>query len=93
VEERVSALDVSTSGIGVRAATVPNLARGDVVELVLDDHRVPARVRRVVSTEDPETTDYGLEFVSPSTEFLTAILTQSGVTYGEELELYWRRAS
>jgi hypothetical protein len=93
VEEAVSGLDVSTSGIGVRASTVPTLQPGAVVELVVGDQRVSARIRRIAPTDDADTTDYGLEFIDPPPAFLETVLTQAGALSSEDLEMFWRHAS
>jgi hypothetical protein len=90
VEERVAALDVSTSGVGVRARAVPEVRVGHVVTLRLDPFEVQARVRRIVPAADRTSALYGLEFIEPPAAFIEALLLQSTEARHEPLELVWR---
>jgi hypothetical protein len=92
VEEHISAIDVSTSGMAVRAQTVPNLMVGQPVQIRLGGHLVTARVRRIAPTVDPEATDYGLEFVDPPLEFIETLMVQSGAAAADNLEIFWQHA-
>jgi hypothetical protein len=90
VEERVAALDVSTSGVGIRAGAVADLRIGHVVTLRLDPFEVRATIRRIMPAEDATSVLYGLEFIDPPPTFLEALLVQGSQARHEPLELVWR---
>jgi hypothetical protein len=91
-EEQVETLDVSTTGIGLMAKTVPALRVGQVVELRTEANHARAQIRRMVRSDVPETTLYGLEFVEAPHEFVEELLAHAGAPADARIELYWRHA-
>jgi hypothetical protein len=91
-EERVETLDVSTTGIGLVARTVPALKVGQEVELRADDQQARAQIRRIVDADVPGSTFYGLGFIEPPSEFVEVLLAHAGAPLDGRLELYWRHS-
>ena len=87
-------VDLSVSGVGAVARTAPNLGVGSVADLALNEHRVLATVRRVVTNHaDPEESFYGLQFISASPDFVEAIFIQAGAEPRDTAERFWIHAS
>jgi hypothetical protein len=93
VEEPVETLDVSTTGIGLLAKTVPTLRIGQVVELRTERNQARGQVRRIVPSDDASTSLYGLEFVESAPEFVEELFAHAGAPTDPRLEVYWRHAN
>ena len=92
VDEEVLVDDVSATGIGIVATTVPGFQRGTKVHIVAHGHDGEIAIRRITPTSDPTESRYGVELLRPTRELVEELLAQSEVAARAELEDNWNRA-
>ena len=92
IEEPVETLDVSTTGIGLLAKTVPALRVGEIVERRTELHQTKGQIRRMMRSEVAGSTLYGLEFIESAPEFIEEFFAHAGAPIDTRLEVFWRHA-
>ncbi len=93
VDEAVRVDDVSATGIGIVATTVPGFQRGTKVPIVAHGHAGEIAIRRITPTDNPNETRYGVELLRPTRDLVEELLAQSEIAGRAELEDNWNRAT
>lgn len=85
--------NVSMSGAAVVSAHDETLGPGAVVQITLDDScSFVGRIKRIMKTEDPRWTFYGILYLEVSESYQTWLNTLLNYQRAELTEKTWRRA-
>ena len=84
-------VNVSSTGVGLRAASVPSLRRGSIVTFECRGETGELNIRRVDDTDDPGSSYYAAELVEPSRELIEALFGQTTAAPRVLLEDLWNQ--
>ena len=86
-------VNVSSTGVGIRAASVPGLRRGSVVAFRCRGEEGEVDLRRIDPTDDPGESYFAAELIAPSHALIEALLGQTAAAPRVRLEDLWNRGS